>query len=252
MCSKYNLARCPSLPGRRKGAQGSPRPSRDCGRARAGLSFLTAGCHLVMEEPRQRGPRLGTQGRALRLGGWSPALERVGRARRGGGYRRHLCRRAASASRSRHTGMCRKICLWRCPGCLCQDHHYLAAPCPGSSTCWSLSKGPSVTAGEWRVKVQLTSASVPPALALLHKYWAVATWRGALALCSVCSFPRAVYFLLIIPQRQTLLGRIEDGTAFPAPPGPGTLDCGMGHTQPDPGCWPSAWDCLEGVQKGST
>lgn len=74
MYSKYNLARCPSLPGRRKGAQGSPRPSRDCGRARAGLSFLTAGCHLVMEEPRQRGPRLGTQGRALRLGGWSPGL----------------------------------------------------------------------------------------------------------------------------------------------------------------------------------
>lgn len=142
-----------------------------------------------------------------------------------------------------------EICL--CPGCLCQDHRYLAAPCPGSSTCWSLSKGPSVTAGEWRVKVRLNSASVPPTLALRHEYWAVATWRGVLALCSVCSFPRAVWFLLIIPQRQTLLGKIEDGPAFPAPPGPGTLDCGMGNTQPDPGCWPSAWDCLQGVQKGS-
>lgn len=223
-----------------EGAQGNPPPARGCGGAGAGLSFLTACCHLVMEGPGHRGPRLRTLGRDPRPAGWSSGFccaldapqERVGGTRRRGATER-VCAAGPRLPRGPDTPGCGKICLWRCPGYLCRDR---AGPCPGSSTCWSLSKSPSVTAGEWRVKVQLTSARVPPALALLHKYWAVATWRGTPALCSVCSFPRAVWFLLIIQRRQTLLGRIEDGPAFPTPPGPGTLGCGMGHTQPD-GSW---------------
>lgn len=93
------------------------------------------------------------------------------------------------------------------------------SPLPGQQHLLVLFQGSvQVAAVEWRVKVRQTSASVPSALALLHKYWAVATYRGAPALCSVCSFSRAVWFLLIIPRKQILPGRIEDGPAFPAPP----------------------------------
>lgn len=61
-----------------------------------------------MEGPGQRGPRAGTPG----LGAGARALPSRGRSsgesRRGeeeGGYRRRLCRRSASAPRSRHAGM---------------------------------------------------------------------------------------------------------------------------------------------------
>lgn len=122
-----------------EGAQGNPPPARGCGGAGAGLSFLTACCHLVTEGPGHRGPRLRTLGRDLRPAGWSSGFccaldapqERLGGARRRGATE-GVCAAGPRLPRGPDTPGCgKKICLWRCPGYLCRDR---AGPCPGSST----------------------------------------------------------------------------------------------------------------------